>query len=172
MKSKKTVSIILSVIFFACAAAVMAVCVYICQNSQDILGLLLGSIIFDLIVILELACLAATVVMLLSAFRKAGPVAIALWSAGALFVAVPNIFYFITVLSQSGGTGGEGLLFVILIFVASIITFLTGIFACVFASRLYRAALKAAAQPEITEEAPVVETETEEKVEIATEEQE
>jgi hypothetical protein len=101
-----------------------------------------------------LLCLASTVVLLLSAIKKARPVAIAIYSAGALFSAVPSLVYFIYVVSQIGES--DGLVFIILSLAASAITFIAGIFTCVFASRLNRSLLKAA-QPELPVETPAEE---------------
>ena len=144
MPSKKVVSIVLASVFVVCALSFIAVGIYIFHVSQDtsgflltLSGLLLNSIVFDLILISSLLCLAAAAALLVSAGRRTNPVAISLWSAGALFVAVPNIPIFFSAVLQSGSEE-DGFIFIVLLIAASAVALITGIASCIFASKLQR----------------------------------
>lgn len=162
MSEKKTVSIVLSVVFFACAISFITVCVYIYSINNDAAALFLNSPIFNMILLPALLCLVSAAVLLACAAGKSRPVAVAVWSAGVLFISVINIVYFMGVVF-SAGSGVSGFAYLMLVAVASVIAFAAGVCSCIFASSLQRRLLQGV-QPELpAEEKEEPEEQTEEE---------
>jgi hypothetical protein len=139
MQSRKTVSIVLASIFFACAASFIAVLINLLQLSAFSFSILLNTANLNALVLL-LLCIIVGIVLLACAGRKVRPVAVAVWGAGVLFFSLSFLYEVVTSFYNIivNNSFGQQSIFSIIALVGIVLSLFAGIIVCVFAAALNR----------------------------------
>ena len=142
MLFRKTLSIVLAAVFFACAASFIAVLFYLLQLSSFAFSVLLTASNLN-VVALMLLCIILGIVLLACAGRKVRPVQVAVWGAGVLFFSLSFSYQVATVIYNIIiGYAVQLDIFSILMLAGILVSFLAGIAACAFAAALNRRLVK------------------------------
>jgi hypothetical protein len=135
MLSRKTTSVAMAIVVFVCALALMAVSAYILQsNAAQGLITIISNLNALEIVVLALLCAVLGFMLLAFAGRKVKPAPILFWGSGVFFLSFPvaAVYVYVNLIAPAGKAD----IFAIIAAIASAISLLAGIAACVFASML------------------------------------